>query len=45
MEGAPDERQPRVLAGDRVRGLTDNYVARNPEFVRPAVDAVRRAYL
>jgi integrase len=45
MEGASDERQARVLAGHRGHGLSDNYVGRNPEFVRPAVEAVRRVYM
>lgn len=45
MEGATDERQARILAGHRVHGLTDNYVARNPEFVRPTIDAVYRQYM
>jgi len=45
MEGATDERQARVVAGHRVHGLTDNYVARNPGFVRPAIKAVHRVYM
>jgi len=38
------ERIARVLAGHRSAGLQDNYVLRNPDIVRPACDAVHRAY-
>lgn len=39
-----DERWARVLAGHRAPGLQDAYVLRNPEAVRPACDAVHKAY-
>ena len=39
-----DEKCARVLAGHASPGLQDNYVLRNPEMVRPACDAVYRAY-
>lgn len=39
-----DERWARVLAGHRAPGLQDNYVLRNPEAVRPACEAVYKAY-
>jgi integrase len=35
----------RVLAGHRAEGYKDNYVLRDPECVRPACDAVYRAYI
>lgn len=41
---AVEERFARVLAGHRSHGLQDNYVLRNPEIVRPACEAVHRAY-
>lgn len=40
-----EEKWARVLAGHRSHGLQDNYVLRNPEIVRPACEAVYRAYL
>jgi integrase len=43
-QSAPDERLARVLAGHRAPGLLDNYVLRHPEVVRPACDAIYRAY-
>jgi integrase len=39
-----EERLARILAGHRSPGLQDNYVLRNPEIVRPACDAVYKAY-
>lgn len=42
--GTPDERQARVLAGHAAPGLADHYVLRNPQIVRPAVEAVYKAY-
>lgn len=39
-----EEKWARVLAGHRSPGLQDNYVLRNPEAVRPACDAVYKAY-
>lgn len=41
--GTSDERQAKVLAG-QAAGLSDNYVLRNPEFSRPASEAVYRMY-
>lgn len=35
-----EERYARVLAGHRSPGLQDSYVLRNPQFVKPATDAV-----
>ena len=43
-QGTGDERWARVLAGHRAPGLQDNYVLRNPEAVRPACEAVYRAF-
>jgi integrase len=40
-----EERFARILAGHRAPGVADKYVARNPQIVRPACDAVRFAYL
>jgi hypothetical protein len=40
-----EEKFARVLAGHKAEGLQDNYVLRNPEFVRPACDAVYAEYL
>lgn len=34
-----------ILAGHRVGGLTDSYIARNPQFVADACKAVHAAYL
>ncbi len=42
--GAPDERWARLLAGHAAPGLTDKYVLRNPECVRPACEAVYSEY-
>lgn len=39
-----DEKFARLLAGQRSPGLQDNYVLRNPDCVRPACDAVYRAF-
>jgi integrase len=39
-----DEKFARLLAGHKSHGLQDRYVLRNPEIVRPACDAVYRAY-
>jgi integrase len=44
IQGTPDERWARVLAGHRAAGLQDNYVLRKPEAVCPACDAVYRTY-
>ena len=41
---AVEERFARVLAGHKSPGLQDNYVLRNPTCVKPACDAVYRAY-
>lgn len=43
-QNAPDERLARVLAGHRAAGLQDNYVLRNLEFVRPACEAIYKAF-
>ena len=40
----PDERWARLLAGHKSPGLQDSYVLRNPEIVRPACEAVYKAY-
>lgn len=42
--GTTDERQARVLAGHVAPGLSDNYVLRNAEIVKPACDAVYMVY-
>jgi integrase len=39
-----EEKFSRILAGHKFAGLTDNYVKRNPSFVKPACDAVYRHY-
>lgn len=39
-----DERFARVLAGHRSAGLQDSYVLRNPQFVKPACDAIYRVF-
>jgi integrase len=44
-QGQPDDRIARVLAGHRAPGLQDSYVLRNPEMVKPACDAVYKAYM
>jgi integrase len=40
-----DEKFARLLAGHASQGLQDSYVARNPEMVKSACDAVRKYYL
>ena len=39
-----DDKWARLLAGHKSPGLQDNYVLRNPAIVKPACDAVHRAY-
>jgi len=39
-----DDRLARLLAGHKAAGLQDNYVLRNPAIVKPACDAVYKAY-
>lgn len=39
-----EDRISRVFAGHRMTGLMDSYIARNPEWVKPASDAVRAAF-
>ena len=41
---ACEERFVRVLVGHRMAGLTDNYVMRNPAWVKPATDAIYTVY-
>jgi integrase len=43
-QGTTDERLARVLAGHKANGLQDHYVLRNAEMVRPACEAVYKAY-
>lgn len=42
-QGTSDERLAKLLAG-HAAGLRDNYVLRDPAFVRPACEAVYAAY-
>jgi integrase len=39
-----DDRTARIFAAHASQGLMDAYVARNPELVRPAAEAVKAAY-
>ncbi|HZZ41647.1 MAG TPA: hypothetical protein VFE58_01805 [Tepidisphaeraceae bacterium] len=39
-----DEKFARLLDGHKAQGLQDKYVLRNPQIVKPACDAVYRAY-
>jgi integrase len=44
IEGAKDMQAATVLAGHRFDGQKDNYVKRNPQLVKSAVDAIFRAF-
>ena len=39
-----EDKYARLLAGHKNAGLSDKYVLRHPEIVRPATDAVYRSY-